>query len=508
MKNLEAAVVIPARKEGKDILHTLASISRSAGVDHSKIGIFVVVNQTRDALEAVTSSNRETAGMIRSLQERKMPKFLSKEKRSLASEIGGKHFKSYFGNVIISQEEAAGEFLDSGMQIEEVNLWEGNAARWHCNVGLARHVGVRKAIPSLADESCAVLNTDADIYFNHAKISAIMHTLEKETDVHGVMGKKLKFWAMDPGDDIHDVNATLLTSYLAKIERDLYETYYMLYFLYRGLDIKKIVKNEFHNQVFVNGKLSFWGCDSNFRASAYDKAHFSFRGISEDEDLSTAMWKNDLKIVDDNRAITAFSYRFSDRCAGGVGQDLLSMNATSPSLEDKKVSSPVLAAVMTDVAIFAQKVIENNVEIHEFLFDLDKLNIKWNCNLSYEQKLIAWKLFDQRKNDKLETLCSYILTMSDRSGYTVDIETALSQTIDRLNFVESEILKYFSLWQVIKDDFLELIGTNSEDKKKALQNLERLREWIILIDHQKRDFDALKVSCQKDELYKAMFKIE
>lgn len=508
MKNLEVAVVIPARKEGKDILHTLASIARSVGVDRSKIGIFVVVNQTRDSLEAVTNSNRETAEVIRSLQNRKMPLSLSNEKRRVASEIGGKIFRSYFGNVIISQERAAEEFLDSGMQIEEVNLWEGNAARWHCNVGLARHVGVKKAIPSLADESCAVLNTDADIYFNHSKISAIMHTLEKDSDVHGVIGRKLKFWAMDPADDLKDLNANLFASHLAKIERDLYETYYMMYHFFMGWDVEKLVKKEFNDQTGINGKLSFWGCDSNFRASAYDKAHFSFRGLSEDEDLSSSMWENGLKIVEDKRAITAFSYRFSDRCTGGVGQELLSMHASSPNPEEKKVSSPVQVVVMNDIATFAAKVMQNNVEIHEFLSDLEKLNIKWNCNLSYEQKLIAWKLFDQRKNDKLETLCGYIFTMSDKSGYTVDMDTALNQTIAGLNNIESQISENFTFFKALRDEFLQAWSLGNGDAKKSLQDLERLKEWIALIAHQKREFEALKILCPRSELYKAVFKIE
>ncbi len=384
MKNLDAAVVIPAHKEGKSILHTLASIGRSTGVEQSKIGIFVVINQTRNAVEEVTHSNRETAEVIRSLQERKMPGDLSKQPRKVISKMDPAIFKAEFGDVEISEQRAAEEFLDSGMKIREINRWEGSAIPKYSNVGNARHVGVWHAIPCLSDKGCPVLNTDADSYFNSAKISSIINILRDQPKVHGITVQHMEFSAIDFGDDLQSVKENKWALKLSDIYADYTHILEQIGSYLRG---KRLVEKHpiFKKQLYRARRLSFWGCDTNFRASVYKKVQFSWVGFGEDTEFATEMTLKNLKIIEDEKSITAFSGRFSDRCDHGYGNSIAGFKDELGSLEKIKVFSTDKIRFDYAIRTLCFKLIEYpDFKIDELYLELEKLNLI----LTDEEKLI------------------------------------------------------------------------------------------------------------------------
>ncbi|MCX6733464.1 MAG: glycosyltransferase family 2 protein [Candidatus Peregrinibacteria bacterium] len=154
--SLDVAIVIPSYNEGQDVVETLASIATQRNIDDLKVGIFVVVNNARDAVDEVLASNQATMELLLHLQSDLIPAGLSKRNRALRlvnswNDIGllpSKHF-------------GAEEVIISNHQITLIDLSSEGHAPEICNVGLARDTGMRQAIPC-TKENGILVSTDAD----------------------------------------------------------------------------------------------------------------------------------------------------------------------------------------------------------------------------------------------------------------------------------------------------------------------------------------------------------
>lgn len=321
MSKLDAAIVIPSHDEGADILHVLASIARQKGIENNKVGVFVVINQIRNAALQIGRSNAETAQVIRSLQQGAMPGGLSDEPRKIIFPSGADVIYGPAGEVVISLKQAAGQVLNTGVRIEEVNLWEGDKAPQNCNVGIARHTGTVEAIKNLRDEECPIMGTDADAVLGLDRVRNVIDIFKRNPNLMAARGTLHVFQSKDHRD-IRLVSASFLSLFNTIFE-DLDDITFALMTGGRP-NLTEDGMLEAPNQEGAEPLWTLDGINMNFRASLYREIQFEPISGEEDTKFGQSIMEKGYKIENHgDKVATATTDRISTRATTGMGQQLV-----------------------------------------------------------------------------------------------------------------------------------------------------------------------------------------
>lgn len=467
-KTLDAAVVIPSHREGTDVVHTLASIARQQGLQGRRIGVFVVINNARGAVQDVVSANMETAGLVRALGRGELPPLSGepREVHSLAPDF------DTFGNVSISDRGAANQVLHAPfLHLAEVNLWEGDHAPEVCNVGVARHLGTQAAIPFLRDKSGVIMHRDADMLLHPWNMGTILSIFSKRPDVALVQCKLYEFLPRGMDAEALAQNRWECYGYLQRLTQEylnllIAEKSEAFYKEIKGKAplIKKVevpVHERFEvdsdQRVHVTEPLKINGADLNFRASLYDKIQFQLIPGEEDTRFVEAVSALH-RIVSDIRVKVAARVRFSQRATTGHGQGLLRFSQNDlASYPHTSVLAQEFIAELFDIVMNRLKVAPTD-NITDFRITLRQLGMDTRYGLTKED---TRELFHQ---------CIH------RGGGQIGI------TGELLTFVER---KFPSTVQQVLGELKENLRkrANKPKAKSLLEAVERLERVL-------RSFDA------------------
>jgi len=254
-----------------------------------------------------------------------MPEGLSEEKRGLLIHPA---LEKEFGprdSIIISQKEAAEQVLKRapGLEIHEINMWEGDKAPEVCNVGIARHAGTVEAISNLKSDECPVMGTDADAIFSTGKVKNVIDLFREDPKLMVARGE-LVVLDSDSEEDRKLNRATTLVELscaFTQLQSNL------LTVLKGGspvIDIDKLRSRVKAATGEEGGEWSTDGINTNFRASLYKQVQF--RPIPGEEDT---LFGKDLAAAGHTicdfgtKLTTATPQRFSERASTGLGRELL-----------------------------------------------------------------------------------------------------------------------------------------------------------------------------------------
>lgn len=165
MSKSDLALIIPTYNEWGIVLRPLASFALQDPIKSVRSSVFVAINQPASANAEVTQWNNRTAQIIRALANRKMPEGLSKEPIPV---LMSANFSPAFDPRMFSMSvrEMAESILDNwAIQINEINLWEGERASPWSNLGYTRDIATKEAFTHLHDRWRVVM-TDADAMFS------------------------------------------------------------------------------------------------------------------------------------------------------------------------------------------------------------------------------------------------------------------------------------------------------------------------------------------------------
>lgn len=178
--SLDWALVVPSYREGVDVFSTLHRGLTQKDVDPSKIAIFVIVNNARDASAEVLASNAETIALVRLLQWK--PTFENVQAEDAAAfEMARKIDPKGFVNTAQMYKEAAA----SQVRLVLIDLSTEGHALEECNVGWAKDIGGRMATDALKDDGVLTI-TDADTLISPRHASAVLDSFEKDPDLAGL----------------------------------------------------------------------------------------------------------------------------------------------------------------------------------------------------------------------------------------------------------------------------------------------------------------------------------
>ncbi|MFA4891596.1 MAG: hypothetical protein WC604_04615 [Candidatus Gracilibacteria bacterium] len=316
----DAAIVIPCYSEGVEVIHTLASIARQKDIGDNRIGIYLVINNSRDAILEIVRSNQETSALVRQLAEERMPEGLSDDIRYTTSINPS---MQWFEGIDISPKQAAEQILAANrLKLHEINLWEGENAPQNCNVGMARDIGTRTAIPHLRDNSCFIAHRDADS-LAHQRSLAVLFKIYSDPNIFAVKGQLTDFITVS-GVDSQEVSKIICARHLPG-------------FLQYIDNIRQIILNALMYPKtpiilpanHVKGKKDprqnniMHGADMSFRATVYEKAQFPNIPGGEAAQFSHSLVRAGYLVHFEPKLITAVKDRFSDRATTGHGRSLL-----------------------------------------------------------------------------------------------------------------------------------------------------------------------------------------
>lgn len=175
MSKTDLAVIIPAYREWDNVLRPLASFAIQNAIKGVRTSAFVVINQPSFAAAQVTQSNARTAEIIRALQARKIPEWLSREAQNII--IDPDHQQVLDSSLLTaSMHELAERILDNQtLAVQEINLWEWSHAERDSTIGKARDRGVRESFGHIHDQS-RIIMTDADAMFGQLYTANLLNT--------------------------------------------------------------------------------------------------------------------------------------------------------------------------------------------------------------------------------------------------------------------------------------------------------------------------------------------
>lgn len=154
--SLDVAIVIPSYNEGQDVVHMLGSIAEQKRIDDLNVGVFVVVNNARNAAQEVLASNEATMELLLHLQLDMVPDGLPSRNRIL------RQLKPWNPiGIFPSKKVDAERVVISRHRVALIDMSSDGHAPETCNVGLARDTGMRLAIPC-TKENGILISTDAD----------------------------------------------------------------------------------------------------------------------------------------------------------------------------------------------------------------------------------------------------------------------------------------------------------------------------------------------------------
>lgn len=172
--SLDVAIVIPSYNEGQNVVHMLGSIAEQIGINDLKVGVFVVVNNARDAVSEVLASNETTIDLLLHLQSDLVPDGLSGRNRIL------RQLKPWNPiGIFASKKLDAERVITSKHQVTLIDMSSDGHAPEMCNVGLARDTGMRLAIPCTKDNGI-LISTDADTMLGEGYVRRAYDLLSKD----------------------------------------------------------------------------------------------------------------------------------------------------------------------------------------------------------------------------------------------------------------------------------------------------------------------------------------
>ena len=188
--SLDVAIVIPSYAEGREILHTLSSIACQENPENLSIGVFVVVNNARGAVEKVLKSNEDTMELVLQLQADIMPQGLDTRNRFML------HSPMPVSKIGPSQVRAAEAVMTSNMKLTMIDLSSVEYAPEDCNVGLARDSGMQQALKA-TKENAILISTDADTLMSNGYVKNAYSLLANQAEYSAATGPVWMFAYLD-----------------------------------------------------------------------------------------------------------------------------------------------------------------------------------------------------------------------------------------------------------------------------------------------------------------------